>query len=360
MACEPPSPSSSTRSISGRLDDEASPSGQRLASARTAAAAAPDPAHAGAATKAPGDGEGAKTQGETGEAKKKAEADARARERLAKLAKQIEAEKARWTDALRAQTRDLAGPHSDLSSALDAILAGAHRMPGNAARDKYRHPKQTLAFFGVTPTSKVLEIGPGAGWYTEILAPLLAARGALTVTDYDANGPELAYSTYNARRLQAFLARSPELFGKVRRVVSSDPKHLELGPPGSVDVVLLIRGMHGWQNAGTLATNLKKVHAVLVPGGTLGIVQHRAKPGADPSVSAKQGYLPQAYVIEQAQAAGFELVAASELNANPKDTTDHPDGVWSLPPTLAGGDKDRDKFLAIGESDRMTLKFRRK
>ncbi len=328
-------------------------------------AKAPKPTHAKvdakADTKADAKADAAKGDEEKSEEEKKAEAEKKGKERLEKLAKAVEKEQGRWTDEIKAAAKDLAGAnHKDLNAALAKILAGPHRTPGNADRDKFRHPLETLQFFGIGPESTVLEVGPGAGWYTEILAPLLATRGRLVVTDYDESGGEFEYSTYNAKRMAAFLGRSEDMFGKVDRVVSTDSKDLQFGDPQSVDVALVFRGMHGWTNRGDLDGNLKKIHAVLKAGGTLGIVQHRTKAEGDPKELADKGYVHQEYLVKQVTAAGFELAEASEINANPKDMADHPEGVWNLPPTLTDEDKDREKYEAIGESDRMTLKFVKK
>ena len=268
-----------------------------------------------------------------------------------------QAEQARFTPELRQEVQALANTKWETSRAgLQKILSSNHRRPGHAARDAVRHPLETLEFFGLKPTMSVLEYGPGEGWYTELLAPLLAQGGSLAVTVTDPNGPREDRSTFYGRRTQLMLDKSPELFGKVERVVV-DSKQPSLEAEGKYDLVLVIRGMHGWARQGKTATWLGEIHQALKPGGVHGVVQHRAAAGADPQTSAEGGYLPEAWVIEQVQAAGFKLQAKSEVNANPKDTKDHPDGVWSLPPTLRQGDGDRAKYEAIGESDRMTLKF---
>lgn len=268
-----------------------------------------------------------------------------------------EEELARWTPELREQAAALASKsHPNTEAALRAAMASPHRMPGHAARDGARHPVETLKFFGLEPTMTVLEYGPGAGWYTELLAPTLAARGKLIVTSTDPQGPPEARPTLYAERLDLFLKKSPEVYGKVERALF-DPSAPELDLDGEVDLALVIRGMQGWVRDDSVDRWLQAIHRALKPGGTLGIVQHRAAADADPKESATRGYLPQAWVIEQVEARGFKLAAKSEINANPKDTRDHEGGVWALPPTLRNGDKDREKYLAIGESDRMTLRF---
>jgi predicted methyltransferase len=248
----------------------------------------------------------------------------------------------------------------DTPSALTAILASPHRLPGNKDRDAARHPVETLVFFGLKPTQTVLEIGPGSGWYTELLAPFLANHGKLIVAGPDAAAPAGKMSTVAGHRLDLFLAKSPELFGKVGRVGITTADTLAFGPAGSVDLVLAIREMHDWQRDGDLDKYLAAVHAVLKPGGTLGVVAHRAVPGTKGEDTAKSGYLAEQWVIDRVTAAGFKLAGKSEINANPKDTKDYPQGVWTLPPAYREGDKDKAKYTAIGESDRMTLEFIKK
>jgi predicted methyltransferase len=271
-----------------------------------------------------------------------------------------ETELGRWTPDLRAGAKALAErAYPSGRAAVQAALSSPHRRPGNAARDVHRHPLQTLEFFGLTPTLTVLEYGPGEGWYTEILAPSLAKRGKLIVTTADPNGPKDQRSTFYGERLKLFLETAPELYGQVESI-TVDPKSPDLKLEGSVDLALVIRGLHGMQNSGVLAAWLAEIHAALKPNGTLGIVQHRANPDAVAEDSSKRGYLPEQWVIQRIEAAGFKLVAKSEINRNTKDTKDYPEGVWALPPTyrLKAGE-DRAKYAAIGESDRMTLKFRK-
>ena len=240
---------------------------------------------------------------------------------------------------------------------IDRALAGEWRSEANRARDAFRHPRETLAFFGVKPGQRVLEIWPGAGWYAEILAPLLRDQG-----QYVAVVPRPAQPGNNTAkandRLRARFADAPATFGQPQ-VVEVDPAAPVLGPAESADVVLTFRNAHNWVMAGTEAAMFKAFFAVLKPGGTLGVVDHRARPDQPPAEMKTSGYLPEAYVISLAKGAGFELAEASEINANPRDTKDYAEGVWTLPPTLTLGDTDRAKYLAIGESDRMTLKFRK-
>jgi predicted methyltransferase len=271
-----------------------------------------------------------------------------------------ETEMARWTPELRAEAKAVAEKdYASGKAAIKAALAAKYREPGNADRDKSRHPLETLEFFGLKPTSTVLEVGPGEGWYTELLAPVVAKKGKLIITSPDPNGPADQRSTLYAQRTKLFLERSPELFGKVETAVI-DGKAPSLALDGNVDLVMVMRGLHGMVNGGTLDTWLKEFHEALKPKGTLGIEQHRAKPDAVAEESSKSGYLPEKWVIEKIEAAGFKLAGKSEVNANPKDTKDHPNGVWTLPPNFALGDTDKEKYAAIGESDRMTLKFTKK
>jgi predicted methyltransferase len=241
---------------------------------------------------------------------------------------------------------------------VNAALKSNVRKPGNADRDKARHPLATLEFAGIKPNHTVIELSPGEGWYTELLAPTLAAKGQLIVNSTDPKGPADSRPTYYAERLQLFLDKSPELFGKVQRAIHT-MEAPDLGLDAKADVVLAFRTMHGWHNGKLTQTWLKEIHDALKPGGVFAIEEHRAKADANPDESSKLGYLPEAFVISQVEAAGFKLLAKSEVNANPKDTKDHPEGVWALPPTLRHGDKDRQKYIDIGESDRMTLKFQK-
>lgn len=266
-------------------------------------------------------------------------------------------ETARWDDKLKADAKALAAAkHANVKAAIEAALKGSHRVPGHADRDKYRHPVETLEFFGLKQDMTVIEYGPGEGWFTEILAPVLAQKGKLLLPVSDPNGPADKRATMYGKRIKYFLDKSPDLYGKAESIIV-DTMNMELGHEGKADMVILMRGMHGWQNGGQLDKNLAQTFKVLKPGGTFGIEQHRAKPDAKAEESSKKGYLPEAWVIEKVEAAGFKLAAKSEINANPKDTKDYPDGVWTLPPTYELKDKDKDKYTAIGESDRMTLKF---
>ncbi|HTN83252.1 MAG TPA: hypothetical protein VL242_06195 [Sorangium sp.] len=290
------------------------------------------------------------------EEKKKAE--------LAKLAEDTKAmeakadqEAARFDDALKAEVKALvAANYPSAGAALRAALKGKYRAPGNAERDAARHPVETLEFFGLKPTSTVLELGAGEGWYTELLAPVLAKKGKLIITSFDPNGPADSRNTLYGKRVKRLLEKSPELFGKVD-VALIDRDNPKLGLEGKVDLVIAAREAHNWHRNGKFDAYVAEAFKALKPGGVFGIEQHRAKPDANPDESAKQGYLPEAWVIQKVESAGFKLGAKSEVNANPKDTKDYPEGVWTLPPNFRLGDKDRARYAAIGESDRMTLKF---
>jgi predicted methyltransferase len=282
----------------------------------------------------------------------------RVAEAMAEVNKEAEAEKARWTDEMHAKATKLVDTdYKNLKAAFKAILASSHRQPGNAERDKHRHPAETLTFFGIRPDMTVIEVGAGGGWYTEILAPLLAKKGTLIVTGGDPNGPADQMSTVRGISLKMFFESAPELYGKVKVSYVMPPDKLELAPAGTADLALSIREMHNWYRREYLDAYLAAIHKALKPGGVLGVVAHRAKPGADPKESAEKGYLPEEWVIQTVEKAGFKLAEKSEINANPKDTKDYEKGVWTLPPNLTLGDTDRAKYAAIGESDRMTLKF---
>ncbi|MCA9581269.1 MAG: class I SAM-dependent methyltransferase [Myxococcales bacterium] len=234
-----------------------------------------------------------------------------------------------------------------------AALKGPQRSEENRARDPYRHPAETLAFFGLAPHMTVVEIRPGGGWYAEILAPALKEKGKYVAAVPSADGKRAKYR----QRFIDMQAERADVLGAAEIVTFDPPTPIDLGPDGSADMVLTFRNTHNWIGDGGEKEAYAAFFRVLKPGGILGVVQHRADDGADPKQSAKKGYVPESYVIEVAQAAGFRLVDRSDINRNPKDTHDHPEGVWTLPPVLRLGDTDRAKYEAIGESDRMTLKF---
>lgn len=265
---------------------------------------------------------------------------------------------ARWTPELRAGVKALVdAKHASPEAALKAILASPHRAPGNAERDRFRHPLETLTFFGIRQDMEVFEYAQGTGWYTEILAPLLAREGTLYLTGYDATSTD-PRQRFGVRSTELFLGAPGNLYEQVKTVTQKDLEGPPvLGEPESLDMVLVIRMMHNVHRFGMWDSLLPAAHAALRPGGVLGVVQHRAHPGADPDESAKQGYLPEKWLVERIEGYGFKLEASSEVNANPKDTKDYDKGVWTLPPTYELGEQDRAKYEAIGESDRSTLRF---
>lgn len=252
---------------------------------------------------------------------------------------------------------------------IEQAMLGDHRSEANKARNVYRHPVGTLTFFGLQDGMTVMEIWPGGGWYTEILAPVVRHHGQFIVAGYDADVPDQPEYRY---RLQLDLldkfSQSPEVYDQVAVVPFSPPASASLGEADSVDFLVTFRNTHGWISDGIAEQVFAEFARVLKPGGILGVVQHRAAAGADPVASASTGYVPEAAVIELARKAGLYLEARSEVNANPRDTHDWPDGVWTLPPSLAAcGDIDDEaeqaacveKYTDIGESDRMTLRFRK-
>ena len=269
----------------------------------------------------------------------------------------------RWLQASAAVLASAASAGSraqtELDAGLRAALDGPQRSAANRARDGARHPGPTLAFFGLQPQHAVLELAPGGGWYTEILAPWLRERGRLYAAHYPRDSAEEGQRKSRAG-FEAKLAQTPALYDRV--VVGSLPRgaHFsDLSVPGGADQVLTFRNLHNWLEDGRLADMLRASFDVLKPGGVLGVVAHRAPPGTPLAQQIATGYLTEALVAEHAQAAGFVLEARSEVNANPLDTHDHPHGVWSLPPTLRGGDVERERFVAIGESDRLSHRYRK-
>ena len=249
-----------------------------------------------------------------------------------------------------AASGDVAG-HSAFQQAISPIIDGDWRAAQNRARDQYRHPAETLDFFEVRPDAAVIEITPGTGWYSEILAPLIGWHGSYTAA---IPGGALGHEAENDQKLHDRFAADPKHFAAAT-IIEFDPKVPVLGKPESADIVLSFRNVHNWVKAGTEKAYFKAFYDVLRPGGILGIEDHRARPGS--ALDINSGYLPEDYVIKLATDAGFRLDASSEINANPRDTKDYPKGVWTLPPTLALGEQDKAKYLAIGESDRLTLRF---
>ncbi|MES2743296.1 MAG: methyltransferase [Pseudomonadota bacterium] len=242
--------------------------------------------------------------------------------------------------------------------ALKAAIAGNQRTPANVARDAARHPYETLSFFGIKPTMTVVELAPGGGWYTEILAPYLRENGKLIAAGPDAKSSDEG-ARQSAERFQKKLDANPAAFDKVQLGVFAPPTTYRFAPKASADMVLTFRNIHNWIPAGeaSMKTLFASVYDSLKPGGVFGVVDHRLPPAAKQDAQASSGYLHEDYVIRLIESAGFKLAAKSEINANPKDKADHKNGVWALPPRYANQDEDRAKYAAIGESDRMTLKF---
>ena len=242
------------------------------------------------------------------------------------------------------------------SASLDTILADAHRSDASRARDPSRHPKETLLFFGLRPEMSVVEIWPDpAGWYTEVIAPLVREKGKYYGAVLDA-APGVASQEQRVSDFKTKLTASPALYDKVA-VVPFYTDGRDMVPPGSVDMVLTFRNIHNWMARDSASQAFAAMYRALKPGGVLGVEEHRGNPARPQDPQAKAGYVNEQYAIELIEAQGFRLVAKSELNANPKDPKDYEQGVWVLPPTYRLGDKDREKYTAIGESDRFTLKF---
>jgi predicted methyltransferase len=241
---------------------------------------------------------------------------------------------------------------------LERALAAPHRSPANVARDPYRHPREVIAFFGIRADSVVVEILPGsAGYYMEILAPLLQDRGRYVAASRDAAAAPQYLADH--AKLLARLQAEPQLYGKVAVTRFNAGLH-DIAPAGSADFVITFRNLHNWVERNETEGALRAFHKALKPGGILGVVDHRGRTDLPQQVQMKSGYLRQDYAVALIEKAGFRLVASSEANANPKDTRDHPAGVWTLPPTYRLKDQDRDKYRAIGESDRFTLKFEKR
>ncbi|MBN1239435.1 MAG: class I SAM-dependent methyltransferase [Gammaproteobacteria bacterium] len=250
---------------------------------------------------------------------------------------------------------------AEASAALDAAIAGDHRSDRNRARDRYRHPKETLQFFGFRPDMTVVEIWPGAGWYTEILAPALREQGKLYVAQYGEE-PPFDYQQREMQTLEEKLSGAPEVYGDVTLTALDFSEGSGIAPSGSADLVVTFRNVHNWFDEGygppdAPAIAFAAMYDALKPGGVLGVVDHRWPDPASEDPAAGNGYVSEERVIDLAEEAGFELAGRSDVNRNPFDTHDHPAGVWTLPPDLALRDRDRDKYLEIGESDRFTLKF---
>ncbi|MAZ89256.1 MAG: methyltransferase [Cellvibrionaceae bacterium] len=242
----------------------------------------------------------------------------------------------------------------DIQMAVESSL----RTATNVERDQFRHPAETLTFFEIERDDHVVEIWPGRGWYSEILAGVLKADGKLYAAHFAAN-TEVKYFQRSRQNFEARVTAESELFGAVEVTEFHPPSKVSAGPATSADHVLTFRNVHNWMKAGYAEAAFEEFFQLLKPGGILGVVEHRAKPGTSLEDMIKSGYVTEDKVVELATAAGFTLEAKSEVNANAKDSTVHPRGVWTLPPSLRLGDDQRSKYLAVGESDRMTLKFRK-
>jgi len=260
-------------------------------------------------------------------------------------------------------------PALDIGDLIDMARYGDHRDPAFVLRDQYRHPKETLQFFGLEPYMTVVEIWPAQGWYTEILAPVLRDHGIF----YAAGFAMTAHQTPDWRHEMQIefadkLGQRPDVYDHVVVTELSVPERTTIAPPGTVDMILTFRNVHNWMKGEYTQGMLETFYRILKPGGVLGIVEHRAAPDTSIEQMVKTGYVSQEFVIALAQTIGFEFEGSSEINANPKDAKNHPEGVWTLPPTLRlcnkmknGSEKDActRKYMAIGESDRMTLRFRK-
>jgi len=240
-------------------------------------------------------------------------------------------------------------------SRLSELADGDHRSAEQKARNRDRHPVETLSFFGIADNMTVVELWPFGGWYVSILAPFLREKGKFYAAAIDpgtANERELDYN----KQLHAMLESNPSIYDKVI-VTALAPGKTEIAPAGTVDMVLTFRNIHNWEWAGIGKAVFEEAFKALKPGGILGVVEHRADPANVQELKPGVAYVGEDYAIKLIESAGFKLFASSEINANPKDTKDYPRGVWTLPPNYAMGDQDREKYAAIGESDRFTLKF---
>lgn len=245
-----------------------------------------------------------------------------------------------------------------LDKKIDQLIIGEHRSEQNIARNQYRHPKETLGFFEINETMTVVEIWPSSGWYTEILAPLLKEKGKYYAAGFsqdEKSSPQ--WRIENVKAFQKKMDANPDVYNKVVVTELAPPEKSDIAPAGSADRVFTFRNVHNWLKGSYADEVFAAMYKALKPGGILGVVEHRANEGTSLEDMIKSGYVTESQVIALAEKAGFKLVARSEINANKLDTKNYSEGVWTLPPSLRLKNKDREKYLAIGESDRMTLKF---
>lgn len=241
---------------------------------------------------------------------------------------------------------------------LEEIITGDHRSAENIARNSARRPVETLAFFGLEPDMTLIEIGPSGAWYTEILAPYMRDHGRYYGAHFSPNTTN-AFQRRNLENFEAKLSSNPELYGKAIIRSLHPPAETAIGPEEGADMALTFRNVHNWMARGLDQEFFDAFYANLKPGGILGVVEHRAPDSASRQNMIDSGYVSEAHVKSVAKSAGFEFIASSEVNANTRDSKDHPEGVWTLPPNYRMGDTGRSKYTAIGESDRMALKFRK-
>jgi predicted methyltransferase len=248
--------------------------------------------------------------------------------------------------------------HLGAALTLEAIADGHHRSENNRQRNVPRHPVETLGFFGLEKDMTVIEILPAGGWYTEIIAPYVADEGKFYAAHFSPNSA-LPYAARSLEGFESKVADNPEIYGKITVRHIDPPNEVVIAPAESADLAMTFRNVHNWIMAGQEVEYFETFYSALKPGGILGVVEHRALPGSSMEVMETTGYVTEAYIKEIAAQAGFEFVAASEINANPKDLTEYPAGVWTLPPSFRLGDENKEEYATIGESDRMTLKFRK-
>jgi len=259
------------------------------------------------------------------------------------------------SSALLTANLSVAKPAPAIDPALTAVIASPARTATFSARDAVRHPAEELTFFGLKPTMTVVELWPGGGYWTEILGAYLAPKGTYYVALPPSGDAEEDAGV--ARWRTRIAAQAPRL-GTIHETTLG-AGHDDIAPPGSADLVLTFRNLHNWMDGGYAPEALAACFKALKPGGILGIEEHRGRNSVPQDPKAADGYVREDYTIALAKKAGFQLIGSSEINANPKDTKDWVDGVWTLPPTLSQGDKDRARYLAIGEADNFVLKFRK-